>query len=172
MTLNTHIYVHDRIDHRELFTECGRLIGINEGTKISDRGGTLMTDPGQGLPGWLMVRYAPGRAVQPKPEGHDGDCEPDCDYQHEPAHWANVSLDTAYSYSDQFGGCGDMHARFVAALGGWLAKRKISWSWRNEFTGEIHQGTDGLSELGHGGEDAAQWMRSTVLPTIATQFRR
>ena len=76
MTLDTRIYVHGPVDHREAFVTFNRLIGADEGTRFSDeqdktyRAGesftlpdnpwTLMNEPMQGLPGWLMLHYRPG----------------------------------------------------------------------------------------------------------------
>ena len=186
MTLDTAIYVRGPVDHKALFLKCNQLIGATERTRSKDEqdtsyhegewiaapgnAWTIMNEPGQGLPGWLMVHYRPGAPLHTAEDAarHDEDCEPDCDGDHYiRACWLRVSLDTAYSYSDAYGGCGDLHARFVAALGAWLDERKVPWSWKNEFTGEVHQGTEGLDDLGSRGAEAAAWVRKTVLPAIA-----
>ena len=173
MTLDTHIYAHGPVDYREVFVKCNQLIGATEGTRFSDKDGTISNDPGQGLPGWLFVYYRKDAPLRTRDEAvaHDSDCEPGCDGEyHDVACYLEVSLDTAYGYSDDLGGCGDLHARFVAALGKWLEAKGSPWSWRNEFTGEVHVGADGLDELGTSGADARQWMNSSVLPAITTEL--
>jgi hypothetical protein len=131
---------------------------------------TLRNEPDQGLPAWLMLHYRPGAALRTDAEAaeHNEDCDDDCTGQwHEVACWLSVDFDTTYSYRDRRGwGCGDLHAAIVAELGQWLTARGVRWSWRNEFTGEVHDGPDRLSELGSGGEDAATWFRTAALPAI------
>jgi hypothetical protein len=175
MTLDTQIYVRGQVSHLEVFAKCNQLIGADEGTLFTDREGwpgegsrTLMNEPGQGLPGWLILHYRADGPYRAETEPHDEDCEPGCTSQHEPACWLNVSLDTAYSYHGPDGGCGDLHARVVAELGHWLDERGIPWSWKNEFTGEIHERYAGLTELGGGGAEASDWFRSIVAPVIAS----
>jgi hypothetical protein len=170
MTLDTRIYVLGEVDHREVFAKCNALIGAHENVKRSDDGAALMNEPDQGLPGWLMVYYGPDGALRPEPEGCDKWCDEDCDGDHQPACWLEVSLDTTYGYQDELGGCGDLHARFTAALGRWLNERGVPWAWMNEFTGEIHQGDEGLDELGKGALAAAAWMHGSVLPAIAARI--
>jgi hypothetical protein len=171
MTLSTKVYVHDRIDVRRLFETCNRLIGAPETVRYTDKAVTygdywsIGNDPGQGLCAWLIINYRPDGPLLAGPEGCE-DCGPDCSWQHDPACWAIVDFDTGYSYRDEHGGCGDLHARLVHQLGRLMYAGDVSWSWRNEFTGELHQGYDGLEALGSGGRKAEHWMRETVLPAI------
>lgn len=164
MTLNTRIYVLDPVDYREVFLKCNQLIGSHEGIKWTDKDGSVWNHLGQGLCALLDVDYTG------IPEGgHEKYCEPDDpDESHRTcfARHLEVSFDTSYSYRDELGGCGDLHARLVAALGHWLGERGVRWLWQNEFTGEIHEGYDQLGELGDGGAAAAEWMAGAVLPAI------
>lgn len=155
MTLDTHIYVHDPIGYRNVFAKANQLIGATEATHFRDEDGTIMNEPDQRLPGWLMISYSP-----------------DALYRSDDAAAAHldISLDTAYGYQDELGGCGDLHARFVAALGAWLDSKGVRWSWKNEFTGEIHEGADRLDDLGAGGKQAQQWMIRTVIPALAAEL--
>src|SRR5690242_14095966 len=105
-----------------MFVKCNQLIGATEGTRFEDRGGSIMNLPGQDLCAWLII-----------------------DYEKSPM---EVSFDTAYGYRGPEGGCGDLHARLVRELGAWLDGRRVRWSWLNEWTGEVHEGYEGLSELG------------------------
>jgi hypothetical protein len=169
VTLSTYVYVKDRVDHRAMFTRCNQLIGADEGTKFREDDDSIHNLPDQGLCAWLLIYHGHGEP-HTTPEAaarHDEDCEPDCDGDHyDRACWARVNFDTTYSYSGPDGGCGDLHARLVAELGAWLDERGIDWEWRNEFTGQVHQRYDGLTELGGGGAEASDWFRNIARPAI------
>lgn len=173
MTLDTRVYVLDRIDYRETFTKCAQLLGVTEHHRIEDRQDgtwnagdrtvesgnpwTIMTAPGQGLPAWLMLHYRPDAPYRTEEQAAE----------HRPACWLEISFDTAYGYQDEQGrGCGDPHASVVAQLGQWLDERGVRWLWLNEFTGEIHSGYDRLVELCTDGFAASAWFQTTVLPAI------
>ena len=125
-------------------------------------------EPAQNLPAWLMTAYRPDGPLRAEARGHDEGCEDDCDGNyHDRACWMSVDFDTAYGYRDKRGwGCGDLHAALVAELGAWLTSRGVRWEWRNEFTGEVHVGPEGLVELGPGGAEAQDWYVNTALPAI------
>jgi hypothetical protein len=141
---------------------------------------TISNKLGQGLPGWLMIHYRPGAMYRTPDDAavHDDCNHPDSDYydagtptcdesEHDPACWAEVSIDTAYGYrGPNRTGCGDLHAAFVAGLGEWLDARGIEWKWLNEFTSKVHVGYERLVELASGGFEAAAWFRTTALPAI------
>lgn len=181
MTLDTRVFVHDRVDYREAWIKCNQLIGATEGTKFtdepvaSDPAGAwwIWNTPGQGLLALLDIRYRKDGPLRALPEAHDEDCEPGCTRDHRPACWLEASFDTPYGYRGPGGeGCGDLHARLVAELGQWLDGKGVTWSWRNEFTGDIHQGYDGLDELCEGGAKATAWYRTIVAPVIAARGLR
>lgn len=184
MTLDTSIYVLDRIGHRDVFAKCNALIGATEATRSTDEQDcgwkdgecvavpgnpwTISNEPDQGLPGWLMIHYRPDAPLHTAEDAarHD-DCDPDCNGDHYTrACWLEVSLDTAYGYRGKEGGCGDLHAWFVFELGKWLDERGTRWQWRNEFTGEVFDGNAGLESLCTLGAEASAWMREKVLPAI------
>lgn len=162
MTLSTYVYVKDKIDRRALFMKCNQLVGADEGVRFSESDTGISNEPGQGLNAWVLIS---GRADGPLTSAaeaaeHGEECEgeDDCSWAHERACWAKANFDTSYSYQGPEGGCGDLHARYVAELGKWLDDQGIGWEWRNEFTGEVHQRYDGLTELGgalYDPEDAA-----------------
>jgi len=144
---------------------------------------TIANKVGQGLPAWLMLHYRPAASLRTAEEAaeHDEDCNipgnddydpdrSDCDgsgYAHRTACWLSVDFDTAYGYKDKRGmGCGDLHAALVAEFGEWLTARRVRWLWRNEFTGEVHEGPERLVELCSGGFEAQSWFTQTVLPAI------
>ena len=153
MTLDTRIYVHDRVPAQEVFGKLCELVTgpPRPGTRVTSDERSVMNDPGQGFDAWIIIyRDIEGKAPhRAEPEGHDEECDEDCSYGHPPACWLEASLDTAYGYHGADGDCGSLHARLVRELGEWLdARGALAWSWRNEFTGEVHQRFDGLGELG------------------------
>jgi hypothetical protein len=178
MTLSTHVYLLTEADPRDVFFECRRLLGATDAHRWEDKPSfygepkgderVIMNGGGQGLPAWLIIRYSPNGPLLSESEGHD-ECDDDCTFEHDPAHWVNIDFDTAYSYKDSYGGCGALHARLLFDLGQWLDDRGIDWSWRNEFTGEIHGGDERYRRLGdltEGGRAAMRWFKGTVEPVI------
>jgi hypothetical protein len=177
MTLSTHVYLLTEADPVDVFMECRRLLGATTET-WQDRDVSkyhaagvweIGNNIGQGLPALMGVRYRPGAAVQADHEGHDPEwCSEDCTYQHDPAHWIFIDFDTAYSYHDEHGGCGTLHARLLFQLGEWLDARGIQWAWRNEFTGEVHIGDkyERLADLTDGGQAAMRWFKGVVEPAL------
>ena len=182
MTLDTHVYVLDPVDHRALFAKCNSLIGATEGTRSTDeqdtdwRDGehvavpgnpwTIANEPDQGLKAWLMIHYRPDGPLHPE-TSHWDDCDPACDYlPHLTPRYLEVSFDTAYGYRGREGGVGDLHAWLVLETGRWLNERGVRWQWRNEFTGDVFDGADGLESLCTLGAEASAWMREKVLPAI------
>lgn len=185
MTLDTRIFIQGEISYRDVFVKCNQLIGAHEGIKFTDepvphwengerkRGPEdgewfIWNEPGQGLCALLDIHYRKDAALyasgdhyrycEPEDDNCEGGCVPPC--------WLEVSFDTSYGYSGPDGGCGDLHARLVAELGRWLDGKGVRWSWKNEFTGEIHGGYEGLEELGAGGLRALEWFAFEVAPAI------
>lgn len=165
MTLNTTIFILDDVRAKDVYAQCGRLIGQHEGIQFTHapvqtwKDGQHTDSPdewrianrlGQGLPAILDVTYRKGGPLKADGNACDDMCETPCDStQHEPAHWVAVSFDTAYGYRDDQGrGCSDFHADLIRELGAWLEQRGARWMWEDEFTGEVHHGYDGLNEFG------------------------
>lgn len=189
MTLSTNIYVLDEVSPHELFRHCQTLL-----SKYDEFGRTwrqmacsdkprdsyfgrpgdwnISNDIGQGLPAILDITYRQNEPLI-TPEmaaAHTKWCEDDCtDERHDEPCWLDIDFDTAYGYKSKGMGCGDLHAALVSDVGQWLDKRKVRWSWRNEFTGEIHGGEDRyerLVDLLSGGFEATAWFQTTALPAI------
>jgi hypothetical protein len=81
--------------------------------------------------------------------------------------WLDVDFDTGYGHRDAQGGCGELHARLVAQLGRRLDSKGIAWSWKNEFSGEVHDGPDRyerLVDLCHRSVANQEWFRNMVWP--------
>jgi hypothetical protein len=169
MTLDTRVYVISKVDYRAVWVACNRLIGAHEGIKFTDEGGYIGNKPGQGLLALLDVHYGTDAPLVAE-GGHHRYCEPDDeDARHRRCfpHWLEASFDTPYGYRDSDGnGCGDLHARLVAELGQWLDGQGARWAWENEFTGEVHEGYEGLTDLARGGAQATQWYRTIVAPAL------
>lgn len=145
---------------------------------------------GQGLPAILDIAYRPGAPLRtPEQAASHADYEdcnhpdnakwfdadqPVCDRtEHNPACWAELSLDTAYSYKDERGwGCGDLHAVLISRIGQWCDERGLRWKWLNEFNGEIYEGYDRLIDIASSGFEASAWFRTTVMPAIAAEILR
>lgn len=175
MTLNTGVYVRDRIDPMEVFAKCRDLLGATpkiEARFYFERDGgewSVGNKSGQGLPALLDIEFRPGEPLRTEEQSAACDtyCDDDCDGKwHRPACWLSLSFDTTYSYTDEHGGCGHLHARLLADLGEWLASRGVSWCWQNEFTGEYHESFEGLDELAGGGDTAREWFAERVVPAI------
>lgn len=193
MTLDTRVYVIDEIDLRELFTKCQSLLTpYDEARRTPDQQKSklypksLDNEPMQDLPAWLMVhtggerphRTAEQAAVHdycnhpdsPDAEYYEADAPVCVKTEHDPVCWYEISWDTAYGYRGPDGmGCGDLHARLVAELGAWLDARGVRWKWKNEFSGEVHEGYERLIELASGGFEATSWFRTMVVPAIAAR---
>lgn len=151
MTLDTRIYVHGRVDYRQVFDAVNQLLGATEMTRFDVRPDSVGNLPGQGLPAWLIVYCDPSGMSPHRPAGQHGVyCAGEEDGCMEPCAvpcWLEVSVDTAYGYWGPEGGCGGLHAWIITELGEWLDSRGLKWSWRNEFTGDVYQGTEGLATL-------------------------
>jgi hypothetical protein len=195
MTLSTDLYIHDPVVIPDLLAEARRNLALydedgrpperhipldttrpwNEGYK------TVGNEIGQGLPSMLLIHYGGDGPLRPDATEHDPDiCDlPGCSWWvegeseecdgsgHDPAMFASVNWDTTYGYDNpQVGGCADLHARLIVHLGHWLDARGIDWSWRNEFTGEVHHRYDGLDAFVGSGQEARAWFTGTVLPAI------
>lgn len=188
MTLNTSIYLHGQVNVPEFFEFCQRaLLAFDDQARTldqviwSDREGYFdkatrcrANQLGQGLPAILDLTYRPDgtplKTVE-QASGHDEYCSDDDDCTgafHKPAHWAEVSLDTAYGYLHPTRGwrCGDLHAALIRIFAGYLDKRGVQFSWENEYTGEVHDGCNNLDDLGPQSENAAGWFNNVVMPRL------
>lgn len=184
MTLDTRMYVHDEVDIHQFFHYFRSLLGAGPQHPYKDRESTwgepgewsIGNDLGIGLPALVSIDYRPGAALRPDGDTCSASCDAEDDYHnHPPAHWAAVSMDTAYGYRDAQGrNCGQLHASYVAQLGQWLDERGVGWSWRNEYNGDVHAGEDRYERLMDLIGDAAKgcsWFESTVRPAITGERR-
>lgn len=175
MTLDTRVYVHDKVDAMAVFIKMNQLLGATEATKCRTDNDSIRNQPRQGLPAWLIVYCDPAgqkpRRADPSP--CDEDCEEyredygSCERNHRTPCWLEVSIDTTYGYrGEDDEGCSELHARLITELGSWLDKRGVRWSWQNEFTDEVHSRYNGLVDFAGSGIQAAAWFQDTVIPAI------
>ena len=183
MTLSTDIYVQRAIPARDVFEfVLAQLLEFDEDHRLRSlvvedfTPSCFGTRLGQGLPAILSVDFKPGdvlRTAEQAAEHEDCDeDEPVCDGSgHDPACVLEVNLDTAYGYKGPNGmRCSDLHAVVIVRLGRWLAERSVPFAWRNEYTGEIHQGEEGIEELLSSGVEADRWFDGTLMPTIRREL--
>jgi hypothetical protein len=170
MTLDTAVYVQSPCDKEELWSEIIRIItrGTMEALVDPDKDNTRTTTCGQGLDAWTFMHWGDDDAARmPEPETCDEWCKSDCDRQHEPAHFIKLSFDTGYSFSRPYAGdCSTLHAGYLVQLATFFAPRSISWSWKNEYNGDIHEGLTGIAEFLGNGEHAKEWFQTQVLPAM------
>lgn len=169
MTLDTRIYVHGRVSAEAAFKKMNEFLSADPArVKCEVRADYIMNLPMQGLAAWLIVYCDPAgeHPYRAAPEECDEWCDPGYDHQHDPACWLEISIDTTYGYDGPEGGCGDLHAKLITQFGHWLTQGDVSWSWQNEFTGEIHQRFEGIEDLGGQGKSASDWLKYVALPAI------
>lgn len=162
MTLSTDIYLTGPVDAKTVFDFCNELMGStsarfsNEESSWSKGQWSYMNEPGQGFNAWMGVYYSPDG-----PLASEDIWETDDDYRYlaQKACTVKVNFDTAYGYRDDFGGCADLHGRYIVALNRWAEDHGATLEWQNEFTGEYFKGLDGLSDFGGEGDKAADWVK-------------
>jgi hypothetical protein len=184
MTLNTHVRVHQWTDPEELhawFNDhlllgyerlMGNTVRANAPVLIEREPGQIMNAPGQGFQAWLWTYFSSPDGpltdnvydLVPGDERYD-----EWDAKHYsaiPTAHVSLSFDTAYGYRGPGGvGCGDLHTMYIEALEAeFFTPRGLTFSWQNEFTGEWHEGLDGLDGLGSGGRAATAWFTGEVIP--------
>ena len=197
MTLDTRIAIGGgAVNVREIFGICAAMVNTPAGTEprtdpfIGKGPGVkhLYNPGGIGADAWLITWYGVDGPIPP--HACDDDCyldDPD-DYPGQPlcmdarsrdegdpreSGWASMmlSFDTAYSYRDSEGrGCNDLHRSYIEVLHAYTQRKGLLFKWQNEYTGEWHDGLDGLDEFAQGGRDADAWFRGSVLPAIAAHL--
>lgn len=130
MTLCTNIRVMEPYPVQDVLNACTAIIGAEQPRQSHEAASwaplmVLMNKPLQGLPAWLIVRYAPDGPMEPE---YDGDIAGGA---------FTLAMDTAYSYEGpNRSHCGDLHAWLIQEIGQWLTDHRLTWFWQNEYTGE------------------------------------
>jgi hypothetical protein len=167
----TKVGLRGDVDARDLFLWINTHLLNAESPLFVEHGPSVSGDcsfrnrPGQGFSAWLDVTHRNGEEIVYLPEDTTGWDQDDIDYHSEypTGVRAMASFDTAYGYRGPNGeGCSMLHAAFIAALiERYASPRGLSVVWQNEFTGEWHEGTDGLNEFA--GQD---FIASNALNTV------
>jgi hypothetical protein len=162
MTLSTDIYLTGPVDAHEVHDFCNKLMGVTD-PKFTDGPyeytsygyWEVANELGQGFPAILSVSYRPDGELATE----DVWIEEEDDYRYldVKACTVKINFDTGYFYSDEFGGCSDLHARYIAMLNLWAEERGAMLEWRNEYSGEFFHGNDGLESFSQNGKEASAW---------------
>lgn len=171
MTLDTTIKLKAWTDPETLHGwVCQELLGA-PGARRDVNEKSIWNAPGQGLPAWFGTDHNGG-----DPEEFVSSTMDAADLAMErewfgPTGYLTLSFDTSYGYRDERGrGCSELHADYVVRLAAHLAERGIGIWWRNEFTGEWHDGIEGLDQFADNGTDAQDWFRNVAAPAIAAHI--
>lgn len=171
MTLDTHIKLKGWTDPEVLHDWVCRELLKAPDAKREVREKSIWNDPGQGLAAWFGTDHNLGQLDEFLSSTTDHE-----DLEGEkawfgPAGYIRLSFDTAYSYRDPSGrGCSAIHADYIVRLAAHLSEQGIEIWWRNEFTGEWHDGIEGLDQFAVNGKEAQDWFRSVAAPTIAAHI--
>jgi hypothetical protein len=162
MTLSTDIYLTGPVDAHEVYDFCNKLMGVTDPQfsdgpdEYSSRGDwEIYNELGQGFPAILSVSYRPDGELATEDEWIEE--EDGYRYLDVKACTVKINFDTSYFYNDEFGGCSDLHARYIAMLSLWAEERGTALEWRNEYSGEFFHGTDGLESFSQNGKEASTW---------------
>jgi hypothetical protein len=170
MTLSTDIYLTGTVDAKTVFDFCNDLLGatnpvFDHEESSWDKGRwQYMNQPGQGFNAWLSVYYKPDGPLSAEDVW---DVDGEYRWLSEKACTVKINFDTAYGYRDEFGGCSELHGRYIVALNRWAEGHGATLEWHNEFTGDYFKGLDGLSEFGGEGEKAADWVKDIMKKLVA-----
>jgi hypothetical protein len=164
--LQSAMFVHAAVDADELYDTTleamlafdSNMSGFTDVSKVEQpvtiTPGLWMKSP-VGLSTKAMVLYKPdgapaldeADALLQRAACRNPECKPE---NHFPAHRLMVAFETHVDYNDvrRNWNCGQLHAALLFKLGAWLDDRGIPWSWTSEADDTVHNGYDGLNELG------------------------
>lgn len=163
MTLSTDLYIHDLINPELVYDKCMELMGEDPTTaQVSRDPEGISNERGQDFDALLSIYHtADGRPIPVDPEA----------VRQPPRHYVRVNWDTSYAGRSKLQGfnCDTLHAHYIVALGRWLDDLECDWSWRNEYTGQIHHKYEGIVEFLGNGANAREWFETVVLPAITAK---
>lgn len=183
MTLNTQVWLKGPIDSEEAFTlaldaicQAAERPQDAKSAKVFREPNQISTRAGQGLPAWLWLDRDPnGGALYTDDQYDTNDVgSPDRPYLTNFACAVSFSWDTAYSSREGANGdvdCDLLHARALVYVHGHLPPG-VTLKWRNEYTGDVFDGVDGLESLIESGADAQNWFWTVAAPVIAAHLGR
>jgi len=99
---------------------------------------------GQGYPAWLGIIFSTdGSILGDWYDRHEYPRDPE-DENDQPPSTVLINYDTAYGYSNEGAGCGDLHAYLMKATHDHFADRGWTFTWFNEFTCEWNTDFDDM----------------------------
>lgn len=143
MTLNTKIFILNKIDPEEVYEFCNNLLGVRKNdlpTEVNREDDKIHNRIAQGLPAILWVGFnQDGSPIKGSTEY--GFAEPE-------SYYIKVSFDTGYGYSGENGEhCDALHGKYILALEKWLSARDMHLAWQNEYTGELSYDSQNLKQF-------------------------
>ncbi|MBF4603724.1 hypothetical protein [Curtobacterium sp. VKM Ac-2884] len=183
MTLNTRVRIKSPVNARALHDWANQELLKVKNPQFDVRETSIANAPGQGFAAWLITEHNGGKPFEFQPSlpvGSDFWNEfPDelanerAHFDAEPGGYVDLTFDTAYSFRDDRGrGCADLHADYIVRTAAHAAELGVQIAWNNEFTGQWHDGIDGLDQFAGNGVDAQRWFFGTALPAIAAQVAK
>lgn len=185
MTLNTSVYILDPIDVEELFawgndnlikpSSTPRVTRYSIGDLPYSFDSTPIThahvgnDLGQGFDAIFDIDHWEGALHDAAEEEEDEDMKKY--FSNRPKHYAEVSFDTSYGFKESsahpgISGCDNLHALYVGLLHQHLSEKGVRMAWKNEYSGEIFEGINGIDTLLKDGDDTQEWFHNIAKPTI------
>ncbi len=191
MTLNTKIWLTGAIDGEAAFGLALQAILVaGRSTKPADGVKRWVTPAGQ-LPGWLPTDTATDPALLRELFACDVDtiattlgqglpAAVQCLYHTDgsavkvadtgTACQAELSWDTSYSYAKGTYGCADLHAAALCHLAS-LLPDGVGLSWKNEYTGDLHEGVEFADLLGLAGRTAQSAPFASLYQIVPQRYR-
>lgn len=181
MSRVTTVFILQKTDPKEVFDFCNSLMGA-ENPRVkntsNERGYiSYANEWDQGLPALMSVLAHEERDVNPEAyydelyEEDFIDCDDPEPRMMEPACAISLSFDTTYGYRDEFGGVDNLHGRYIIALHDWLAEKGISLKWKEEYTGDIHDGLNNIDRM-IGNEKSSVFYNEIFMPTVVKHIQR
>lgn len=173
MTLNTRVRIKNPVNVRALHDWANQELLKARDPRFDVRETSIANAPGQGFDAWLITEHNNGRPFEFVAWSEDPEDQEDVEVDRErfassPAGYVDLTFDTAYGYRDELGrGCSALHADYIVRIAAHAAELGVEIAWNNEFTGEWHDGVDGLDQFANNGREAQQWFFGTALPAIA-----
>lgn len=192
MTLSTYVLIGAPVDPKEVFDFLRPLVNTPEGTEVKegtydlegtplrDRTGECYRDNpcGVGADAWLLTNYRSDGNPICRPVDVDDDEEYVAEQAKDPRHtgfgYIEINFDTAYGYRNDRGeNCSELHGRLIRELIEHLGP-DVPVKWRNEYTGEWHDGTESLENFGgyHTSGGAESWFQNIARPAIERDILR
>jgi len=181
MTLNTRVRFKNPVNARALHDWANQDLLKAKDPDLDVREKSIVNAPGQGFAAWLITEHNLGRPFEfesslpldsdfwnefPDELGNER-----AQFEAEPVGYVDLTFDTSYGFRDDHGrGCSELHAGYVVRVAAHAAELGVGIAWNNEFTGEWHDGIEGLDQFADNGKDAQDWFRNVAAPAVAAHI--